>query len=83
MKINRLKNELAKAKEKAAEWQARVRDLKKQITEQENLEILQVVRGMAVSPEELRGLLDMIRMVKPPQNGASATLENNNFSGSQ
>ncbi len=66
MKINRLKNELAKAKEKAAEWQARVRDLKKQITEQENLEILQVVRGVAVSPEELRGLLDMIRMVKPP-----------------
>ena len=41
-----------------------------------NLEILQVVRGVAVSPEELRGLLDMIRMVKLPQNGASATLEN-------
>lgn len=76
MKIDRLKNELAKAKEKAAEWQARVRDLEKQITEQENLEILQVVRGVAVSPEELRGLLDMIRMVKLPQNGASATMEN-------
>ena len=43
MKIDRLKTDLAKAKEKAAEWQARVRDLEKQITEQENLEILQVM----------------------------------------
>lgn len=59
MKIDRLKTDLAKAKEKAAEWQARVRDLEKQITEQENLEILQVVRGVAASPEELRGLLDI------------------------
>ena len=49
MKIDRLKTDLAKAKEKAAEWQARVRDLEKQITEQENLEILQVVRGVAAS----------------------------------
>lgn len=38
MKIDRLKTDLAKAKEKAAEWQARVRDLEKQITEQEKYE---------------------------------------------
>jgi hypothetical protein len=37
VKIDRLKTDLAKAREKAAEWQARVRDLEKQITEQENL----------------------------------------------
>lgn len=76
MKIDRLKTELVKAKEKAAEWQARVRDLEKQITEQENLEILQVVRGVAASPEELRGLLDMIRMAKMPPNGTSGNIEN-------
>lgn len=76
MKIDRLKTELVKAKEKAAEWQARVRDLEKQITEQENLEILQVVRGVAASPEELRGLLDMIRMAKMPPNSASGNIEN-------
>ncbi len=29
MKIDRLKTDLTKAKEKAAEWQARVRDLEK------------------------------------------------------
>lgn len=76
MKIDRLKTDLAKAREKAAEWQARVRDLEKQITEQENLEILQVVRGVAASPEELRGLLDMIRTAKLPQGGISDTFEN-------
>ena len=76
MKIDRLKTELVKAKEKAAEWQARVRDLEKQIIEQENLEILQVVRGVAASPEELRGLLDMIRMAKLPPNGTAGTFEN-------
>ena len=63
-KIERLKAELVKARAKSAEWQARVRDLEKQITECENLEILQTVRGIASSPEELRGLLDMIRAAK-------------------
>lgn len=68
MKIDRLKTDLAKAKEKAAEWQARVRDLEKQITEQENLEIIQTVRGLISAPEDLRGLLDMIQAAqKPPQ----------------
>ena len=68
-KIDRLKGELVKAKEKASEWQARVRDIEQQITEQENLEILQTVRSVAASPEELRDLLDLIRSAKePPTN---------------
>ena len=65
-KIERLKAELVKARAKSAEWQTRVRDLEKQITECENMEILQTVRGIASSPEELRGLLDMIRASKEP-----------------
>ena len=65
-KIDVLKTELVRAKEKASEWQARVRDIERQITEQENLEILQAVRSVATSPEELRGLLDMIRAAKVP-----------------
>lgn len=65
-KIEKLKAELLRAKEKASEWQARARDLERQITEQENLEILQVVRGVAATPEELRGLLDMIRASYSP-----------------
>ncbi len=73
MKINKLKTELEKAKEKAAEWQARVRDLEKQITECENLEIVRTVRDIAASPEELRGLLDMLRRTGKP----SAPADNN------
>ena len=40
-KIDALKADLVRAKEKASEWQARVRDIERQITEQENLEIIQ------------------------------------------
>lgn len=65
-KQDRLKAELAKAREKSAEWQARVRDLEKQVREQENLEILREVRAIAASPEELRGLLDALRAAKEP-----------------
>ena len=70
-KLEKLKTELARAKKKSSEWQARVRDIEKQITDCENTEILQAVRSIATSPEELRGLLDMLRAVKdPPQAGA-------------
>ena len=65
-KLDRLKAELAKAREKSAEWQAKVRDLEKQVREQENLTILREVRAIAASPEELRGLLDALRAAKEP-----------------
>lgn len=63
-KIDTLKADLIRAREKASEWQARVRDIERQITEQENLEIIQAVRGVITAPEDLRAVLDMIRAVK-------------------
>lgn len=63
-KKERLRADLVRAREKASEWQARARDIERQITEVENLEILQVVRNVAATPEDLRGLLDMIRAAK-------------------
>ena len=65
-KIDTLKADLVRAKEKASEWQARVRDIERQITEQENLEIIQAVRSMLTAPEDLRDVLEMIRTVKEP-----------------
>jgi len=65
-KIDTLKADLVRAKEKASEWQARVRDIERQITEQENLEIIQAVRSMLTAPEDLRDVLDMIRASKEP-----------------
>ena len=65
-KIDTLKADLVRAKEKASEWQARVRDIERQITECENTEILQAVRSVAATPEELRAVLNMIRAVNEP-----------------
>ena len=56
--------ELAGARKQSARWQARVTELEEQVTEKENLLILRAVRSVAASPEELRGLLDMIRDAK-------------------
>lgn len=60
-RIGKLRDDLARAKEKAAEWQAKARDIERQITEQENLEILRTVRSIVASPEELPELLARIR----------------------
>lgn len=65
-KISKLKLELAKAREKAAEWQSRVREIERKITEQENLEILRAVRGAATTPEEVRNLLAQIQAAGAP-----------------
>lgn len=61
MKLDRLRTELEKAKQRAAEWQARVKDIENRVTEQENTEIIQAVRSISASPEELKKILGMIR----------------------
>ena len=66
MKLERLRDDLEHAKRKAAEWQARVKDFERQITERENAEILQAVRSITSSPEELRALLAQIQAAKSP-----------------
>ena len=52
-KIDKLDKELEKAREKAAEWQAKVRDLEKQRQEEENSMIVQAVRSLKLTPAEL------------------------------
>lgn len=64
-RIVKLRDDLARAQEKAAEWQARTRDIERQITEQENMEILRAVRSIVASPEELPELLERIRAAGP------------------
>ena len=68
VKRERIRADLTNAREKASQWQARTRDLERQLTELENTEILRIVHGVASSPEELRGLLNLIRAEQePPQ----------------
>lgn len=56
-KIERVKKEIDKTKEKISEFQARLRELEKQKTEFENLEIVEAVRGMDISLADLAALL--------------------------
>ena len=52
-KIDKIEKELEKAREKAAEWQAKIRDLEKQKQEEENSQIVQAVRSLKLTPAEL------------------------------
>ncbi|MDE6588918.1 MAG: DUF4315 family protein [Oscillospiraceae bacterium] len=68
VKRERLRADLANAREKINQWQARARDFERQLTDLENMEILRMVHAVASSPEELRGLLDLIHAVPAPPN---------------
>ena len=57
-RLEKIEKELLKAREKAAEWQARVRDLEKQKQEEENVMIVQAVRSLKLTPAELLSFLD-------------------------
>lgn len=56
-KIDKLDKELEKAREKAAEWQAKIRELEKQKQEEENSQIVQAVRSLKLTPDALAAFL--------------------------
>ena len=57
-KIDKIEKELEKAREKAAERQAKIRDLEKQKQEEENSQIVQAVRSLKLTPAELMAFLN-------------------------
>ena len=61
MKTERITSEISKTKAKISDLQAKLRDLERQKTEQENGEILELVRSIDVSPQELTAMLRLIR----------------------
>lgn len=54
-------NEIEKVKGKITTQQARLRELEQQKTELENTEIVGMVRGLEVTPEELASIIQAIR----------------------
>ena len=56
-KIERIDKEIQKTREKITEYQNRLRGLEAQKTEAENLQIVQLVRSMRITPQELNELL--------------------------
>ncbi len=57
MKLEKIDQELEKARAKAAEWQARIKELEKQRQEEENLQIVQLVRSVNLTPDALAAFL--------------------------
>lgn len=56
-KIERINREIEKTREKITEYQNKLRGLEAQKTEAENLQIVQLVRAMNLTPQELTALL--------------------------
>ena len=56
-KIDRINKEIAKTREKITEYQNKLKGLEAQKTEAENLEIVQLVRSMKMTPQELNAML--------------------------
>ena len=56
-KIERIDREIQRTREKIAESQEKLKNLEAQKTEAENLEIVQKVRAMRMTPEQLSAML--------------------------
>ena len=56
-KIERIEKEMEKTRETITEYQNRLRTLEAQKTEAENLQIVQLVRSVRMTPQELSALL--------------------------
>ena len=56
-KIERIDQEIAKTREKIAVQQEKLKDLEAQKTEAENLEIVQMVRALRMTPAQLSAML--------------------------
>ena len=56
-KIERIDQEIEKPREKIAEYQEKLKTLEAQKTEAENLEIVQMVRALRMTPAQLNAML--------------------------
>lgn len=58
-KLDKLRADLLKAKEKRAEWDGKVKELERRCREEENLTIQGLVHAANISPEQLAALINM------------------------
>ena len=72
-KTNKARNEVEKARLKLAEQQAKLKELETRQTECENLEIVDIVRGLSIPLDNLAGLLQSLKggaaLVPPAASG--------------
>ena len=72
-KIQRVCKDIEKSKEKISTEQTRLKDLERQKTELENLDIVNTVRGMNISFADLAALLKQSNANAPTIGNATAT----------
>ncbi len=74
--VAKIRNDIAKTKEKIAELQKKQRALEAQLAEEENLEIVRMVKAIHMDNKELTAFLKAYAsgLISLPQNG---TAENN------
>ena len=74
-RIEKITAEIEKVKAKLTSYQARLRDLERQKTEFENADILAMVRGIDVSPDEFAAFVKMFKTQQAEQAGALPDVE--------
>ena len=75
MKLERIIAEIEKTKDTISKQQAKLRELEAQKTEVENLQIVQMVRALRMTPAELSAFLQ-----GKPDNAPAATANSSLFS---
>ena len=65
-KLDRIERDIEKTKNKIAELQKQLRELEAAKTEQENLQIIQLVRGLNMTPQEFAAFVRGGALQAPP-----------------
>lgn len=80
VKLNRIGNDLKKARDKRAEWDAKVKDLERRYKEEENSEIHDMVHAANLTPDKLAELLQLFAEETVPSPATIQTImeENDN-----
>lgn len=82
-KLDKIGADLAKARKKKAEWEAKVVDLEKKYRETENSEIHEMVHAANLTPDQLAELLSMFATEMIPKaetiNSVSETEEETEY----
>ena len=65
-KLDRIEKDIEKTKDKIAALQKQLRELEAAKTEQENLQIVQLVRGLNMTPEEFAAFVRGGALQAPP-----------------
>ena len=75
-RLNRLRDELKKARKRRDEWDVKVKDLERRYKEAENTCIHDMVHAANLSPEQLAALIEMSQRTAPAGDPRSILEQN-------